>query len=487
MAREAEELAGWLGERLYLARFKHKFLHKPFPVHSSFFLGEIALFSFVVLVLSGIYLALSYEPSTELVDLDGKQVPAAYASVVRSDGTGFGLIVRRVHNWAANFMIAAVILHLLRVFLTGAFKKPREINWLVGVLLLGVTIFAAFSGYLLPFSGFSVTATGIGYNIAKSIPWIGSYLADFVFAGKFPSPGLIPRFYFYHVVLMPLILISLISLHLLILLVQKHTQPAYARYLGESKIIGVPLWPQQAMLMAVLFLLLVGAVMLLAGFFPINPVEFYGPPGLVTPVVKPDWYLLWAYGALKLVPGWAKLELPGAVIGPEALGGILFVGLVLLTLLLVPFIDASSQPVHYVELPTEHPARTGLAVAGLVLFSVLSVAGYREELGLDVGLLQLLALLAPLLTGLVTYGVLRLRASPVRGPAVTTPPLHLRRLALIAGLLTLFLSLTLVGYAVQLGVDYGLTRIVAVPVLAGLIVYGLFRRLMRGDRSQRSG
>lgn len=271
---------------------------------------------------------------------------------------------------------------------------------------------------------------------------------------------------------------------------QKHTQPAYARYLGgptaASKIIGVPLWPQQAVLMAVLFLLLVGAVMLLAGVFPINPVEFYGPPGLATPVVKPDWYLLWAYGALKLVPGWAKVELPGTVIGPEALGGVVFVGLVLVTLLLVPFIDASSQSVHYVELPTEHPARTGLAIAGLVLFGILSVAGYREELNLDVGLLQLLALLAPILAGLVTYGILRLRASPALTSTVKASPLGLRRLALIAGALTLFLSLTLVGYGVQLGTNFGLARIVAVPILAGLIVYGLFRRLIQGDRSRRS-
>lgn len=198
----------WLDERLETHKFAQKFLRKAFPVHSTFFLGELALFCFVILVFTGVLLAFSYEPSSEPVRLGREDVPAAYASVVRNDQTPFGYLLRQTHHWSAHLMIAAVILHLLRVFFTGMYKKPREINWVVGVLLLMITVFAAFSGYLLPFDEFAVTATGIGYNIAHATPWIGPALADFIFAGKFPAPGTIPRFYAYHVMLIPLLLIG---------------------------------------------------------------------------------------------------------------------------------------------------------------------------------------------------------------------------------------------------------------------------------------
>ncbi|MBI1744872.1 cytochrome bc complex cytochrome b subunit [Candidatus Acetothermia bacterium] len=431
MATEKQELnplvsrQSWLDERLDWARFKEKYLRKPFPVHSSFFLGEIALFSFIVLVLTGIFLALSYVPSTELVKLDGKDMPAAYASVVQNDHTPFGLIVRQVHHWAAHLMIVAILLHLLRIFFTGLYKKPRELNWVVGVLLLGLTVFAAFSGYLLPFDQFAVTATGIGYNIARSVPWVGPALANFIFAGKFPSTATIPRFYAYHVMLLPLILIILVGLHLLIMFKQKHSQPPYAlRRAGVGKILGVPLWPHQTLLMAVLFLVLSGSLFIVAGLFPVHPVEYYGPPGPATPIVKPDWYLLWPYGALKLIPGWINFQFLGATINSENVGGVVIPGLILLLLLLIPFLDRSRESVHYLELPREHAARTAFGMAVLVFFGVLMVAGYNEELGLSVGALQFTALLAPLVTGLFTYVLLaalrRSRESVRDGPEIVT-------------------------------------------------------------------
>ena len=423
MATKEEELklqsdgAGesWLDERLDWVRFRAKYLRKPFPVHSSFFLGEIALFSFILLVLTGIFLAFSYEPSTELVKVGGKDLPGAYASVVQNDQTPFGLIARQIHHWSAHIMIAAILIHLLRIFFTGLYKKPREINWVVGVMLLGLTVFAAFSGYLLPFDQFAVTATGIGYNIARSVPWIGQAIADFVFAGKFPSAAMIPRFFTYHVVLLPLMLIMLIALHLLIMFKQKHGQPAYAQALaGSRKILGVPLWPQQALMMIVLFLILSGSLSLIAGFFPAHPVAYYGPPGPATPIVKPDWYLLWPYGALKLIPGWISFEFLGTTINSENIGGVLIPSLILLLLLLIPFFDRSRRSVHYLELPGEHRVRTAVGVGVLVFFGVLMVAGYDEELGLSVETLQVVALLAPLAMGFITY--LGLRWSHQKSP-----------------------------------------------------------------------
>ena len=419
MARKEQELKApqarsapaqsWLDERLDWKRFKAKFLRNSFPVHPAFFLGEIALFSFVILVLTGILLALTYEPSAQLVVLQGNEVPAAYASVVQNDHSSLGLLVRQVHHWSAHLMIAAAILHLLRIFFTGLYKNPRELNWLVGLVLVLLTVFASFSGYLLPFDAFSVTATGIGYHIARAVPWIGPELADFLFAGKFPAAGTIPRFYAYHVVVIPLLMIGLITLHLLILLKQKHSQtPSVRAFVGNRKILGVPLWPQQALLMTVLFTILSGSLLAIASLFPVHPVACYGPPEPATPVVKPDWYLLWPYGALKLIPGWVDFEFLGTTINPENVGGVLIPLLVILLLVLLPFLDRSREPVHFLEPSSAHPVRTSVGVGALAFLLVLMMAAYNEELGLSLLVLQVGALLVPLLTGGLIY--LRLRA-----------------------------------------------------------------------------
>jgi len=399
---------GWLNERLNWKDFRAKYLRKVFPVHPAFFLGEIALFSFVILVLTGILLALTYEPSVRLVELEGNQVPAAYASVVENDRTSVGLLVRQVHHWAAHLMIAAAILHLLRIFFTGLYKRPREINWLVGLVLLIVAVFASFSGYLLPFDAFSVTATGIGYHIARSVPWIGPQLADFIFAGRFPATGTIPRFYAYHVILIPLLLMGLISLHLWILLKQQHSQAPTARiYVGNRKILGVPLWPQQALLMIVLFLILSGILFAVAGLFPVHPVDYYGPPEPATPVVKPDWYWLWLYGALKLVPTWFDFEAFGTTINPENVGGVLLPFLIFSLLVLLPLMDRARTAVHFWELPSAHPTRTAVGVGTLAFLLILMMASYNEELGLSIEALRVGALLVPILVGAITFWSLR--------------------------------------------------------------------------------
>jgi len=216
----------WFDERLELKKFKEKFLSKTFPTHPTFLLGEIALFSFITLVVTGIFLGLLYEPSTKMVSLFGAMVPAAYASVVKIDLLPIGMLIRRIHHWSAMIMIAAILAHLMRVYFTSAYRNPREINWFIGLALFGVSLFAAFTGYLLPYSNFSVTATSIGYYIAKSVPWIGNWLSTLLFAGDFPSSETVPRFFFLHVMLIPLILVSLIGLHMVILVKQKHTEPA---------------------------------------------------------------------------------------------------------------------------------------------------------------------------------------------------------------------------------------------------------------------
>lgn len=409
----------WFEERLGWSGFRKKYLHKAFPVHPSFFLGEIALFSFILLVLTGIYLAFSYEPSAQTITVEGQSLPIAYHSVTQIDQQPFGLVVRQVHHWSAHLMLAAVILHLLRVFFTGAFRKPREINWLIGCLLLLITIFAAFSGYLLPYDEFSVTATGIGYGIAASIPWIGPSVAEFLFAGKFPALGTIPRFYGYHIMLIPLLLLGLIGLHLMILLKQKHTEPIYNQGKApQGYLLGIPLWPQQAILMLELFLLMTGVMLLLATLFPVHPVEVYGPPGPQTPAVKPDWYFLWVYGLLKLIPGWMEFHLWGGTINPEAIGGVLLPGLVFLLVLLTPFFGQVKNPQHYMEPLAQRPVRTSVGVGALALLLTLSAAGYEDVLNVSLDVFRIAAVLLPVLAGSVTYGILRMTQHSEKNNAV---------------------------------------------------------------------
>jgi cytochrome b-561 len=399
----------WWNERLHINRLYAKYLRKAFPVHSTFFLGEIALFAFGILVLTGVYLAFLYEPSIADVEIEGIKLPAAYGSVVMLDRIPAAHLMRQIHHWSAHVMVVALVLHLARIFFTGAYKKPRELNWIVGLGLLGLTILAAFVGYLLPYDQFSVTATGIGYNIAKSVPWIGEYLADLVFAGKFPGSSLIPRFYGYHIMLLPLALFAGIGIHLLLLVKQKHTEPPAAkRHSTGGRLIGMPLWPQQTVMMVVLLLVLGGALTLLGTLFPVHPVEFYGPPAPETPTVKPDWFLLWVYGALRLIPGWMEVRVLGATIGSEAIGGILLPGLVGLVLLLVPWLDRTNRDrLEYLEPPTWRPVRLALGVGFATLLGVFTLAAYDQELGLPKGPLQFAVLAVPLGLGGLSYYLAR--------------------------------------------------------------------------------
>jgi cytochrome b-561 len=395
-------IGGWLDERLGLERFRAKYLGKPFPVHSTFFLGEIALFCFVVLVGTGMYLALFYEPSAaSIAGGSSGPMPAAYASVVAIDSTPFGALVRRMHHWAAQLMIASIVLHLLRVYFTASYRRPREVNWILGLVLLGGTIGASFAGYLLPYDQFSVTATAIGYGIARSVPWIGPALADYGFAGEFPSPSSVPRFFAYHVVWAPLILSALIALHLVILLKQKHTEPASARAArtpaDERLIEGVPLWPQQTSLMAVLLLVVIAVTALLSAFLPVHPSAYFGPPQPMTPEVKPDWYLLWVYGALRLIPGGLSFRFLGATIGSEAIGAMLVPGVLALAIVLAPWLDRGKSSLYYAEAPTASPRRLAFGLAAVTLFLALSVAGFGAELGLSVPVLWAITLASPLL------------------------------------------------------------------------------------------
>lgn len=401
----------WLDERLELKKFKEKFLSKTFPTHPTFLLGETALFSFITLVATGIFLGFLYEPSARMVSLFGAMVPAAYASVVRIDLLPMGLIIRRIHHWSAMIMIAAILVHLLRVYFTSSYRNPREINWLVGLSLWGMAMVAAFTGYLLPYSQFSVTATSIAYYVAKSMPWVGDWVSRLLFAGEFPSDGTVSRFFFMHVMLIPATIIGLISLHLLILVKQKHTEPRSNRDRAEAqggkRLIGIPIWPEQAVISLSYFLLLLFVISLMAAYIPLNPIETYGPPSPGTPVIRPDWYFLVVYGFLKLVPGDLVFTVLGGKITPETIGGVIFPGLSFLAYALVPFLDRWKKPQNYMENPLRRPFMTSLGVGAIVFLCMMVVAGYIDVLHITPKAMTVYAIVATAAAWGVSYALLR--------------------------------------------------------------------------------
>lgn len=378
----------WLDDRLHLSRLNDKFLRKAFPVHHSFFLGEITLFSLIILILTGILLALSYEPSNSMVvnsfdpgTADAPNlIPAAYHSALKINAAPFGDMLRRIHHWTANIMVAASVIHMMRVYFTGAFKKPREINWWIGMLLLIFAALTAVTGYVLPYDNYAYNTLKVIYSIAASVPWVGEWVAQAAFAGKFPGDGVIPRVYGYHIMLLPGILLALTAAHMLIMVKQKHTQPQYAKRIAYKKIVGVPLMTQQTPIMLMLTLLFAGIIVLFSAFIPVHPVEYFGPP-TTTPIenIKPDWYLLWVFGVLAIIPGF-EFNFLGGNINSEFVGAILLPTLTLGAMFVVPMLDRSRENLYYAENPTNHPVRLGIGVAFMMLLVVWSVAGYKPEL-----------------------------------------------------------------------------------------------------------
>ncbi|GHF55981.1 cytochrome b-561 [Deinococcus metalli] len=414
----------WLDERLHISRLNDKFLRKAFPVHHSFFLGEITLFSLIVLIITGILLALSYEPSNSLVtnsfdpgtSAKPNLIPAAYHSALKINAMPFGDMLRRLHHWMANIMIAAAVIHMMRIYFTGAFKKPREINWWIGMLLLIFAGLTAVTGYILPYDNYAYQTVGVVYAITKSVPWVGDWAAQAAFAGQFPGAGIIPRIYGYHIMLLPGILLALTGAHMLIMIKQKHTQPQYAKRLAYKKIVGVPLITQQTPIMLLLALLFTGIVMLFAAFIPVHPVEVFGPPSSTPiPNIKPDWYLLWVFGALAIIPGF-DLELLGGSISAEFVGAMVFPGIVIGAMFAVPMLDRSKENLYYAENPTNHPVRLAAGTAFMGFMLALSLAGYKPDL-IEAGVLTtananailwILVFVVPALTYFATIGIVRL-------------------------------------------------------------------------------
>jgi ubiquinol-cytochrome c reductase cytochrome b subunit len=383
--------AGGIDERMHIASPLRKLMNKVFPDHWSFLLGEIALWSFVVLLLTGTFLTLFFDPSMEEVTYNGPYTPLrgvemsrAYESALEiSFEVRGGLIMRQMHHWAALLFMAAIIAHMLRTFVTGAFRKPRELNWIIGVLLFWVGFLEGFLGYSLPDDALSGTGLRIGHAIMLSVPVVGTWLAESLFGGEFPGGGvIIPRFYGLHVLILPAVLVALVSLHLALLVLQKHTQwPGPGR--TNQNVVGERMVPRYGLKMAGFFLLVAAAIALLGGLFQINPMWLFGPynAAVVSAASQPDWYVMFLDGAARLFPAW-EIRAFGYTLPAPFWPAVLLPGIITIVPILYPFLEArftrDRQSHHLLQRPRDVPFRTALAAMGVSFYLILLLSGAND-------------------------------------------------------------------------------------------------------------
>ena len=434
-------------DRVGAAKWARGALTHIFPDHWSFMLGEVAFYSFVVLVLTGVFLALFFDPSMHPVTyhgsyqpLEGQTMSAAYESAVRlSFDVRAGLVFRQVHHWAALVFLAAIVAHVSRIFFTGAFRRPREINWLVGTTLLVLALANGFAGYSLLDDLLSGTGLRIAYSIGESIPVVGAWLTVLFFGGEFPGTRIIGRLFVVHVFVVPALIAGLLAVHLALVWRQKHTQfPGPGR--TERNVVGSHMFPTYAVRSAALFLGLFGILALLGGLAQINPVWLYGPyePAAVTTAAQPDWYVGWLEGALRLFPPW-ELRAGGFVVANPFFPGVLLPGAFFAAMYAYPFVEqrlTRDRGEHeLLDQPRFHPVRTGVGVAVLTWFVVLFVAGGQDVLatawhvsvqGLAVTLRVLLFVL-PALTGALAWSWCRGLAAATTGEVDAPAPVAFHR------------------------------------------------------------
>jgi len=385
----------WVDERLGVANKAGRgLLDKIFPDHWSFLLGEIALYSFIVLIVTGIYISLFFEASSATViyhgayaPLRGLKVSAAYASTLNlSFSVRSGLVIRQMHHWAADVFVGAIAVHMARIFFTGAYRKPREINWMVGVTLLILAIVNGFIGYSLPDDLVSGTGLRIAYSIFLSIPLVGTYLAYFVFGGNWPANGdIIPRFFVLHVVVLPLVILGLITVHLVLLVRQKHTQfPGPGR--TEKNVVGTPMYPGFIAKTTGFFFMVAGVLWAMGGLLQVNPIWQFGPyePYKISYAVQPDWYMGWLDGALRIMPSWEFTGFGHTIPFVVFLPAVLFPGITFTIFYLWPFLEpriTGDKAMHNLLIrPRERPLHTALGAGALGFFFTLFGASATDVL-----------------------------------------------------------------------------------------------------------
>jgi ubiquinol-cytochrome c reductase cytochrome b subunit len=415
-------------ERTATSPYVKKALRYLFPDHWSFLLGEVAMYSFILLVGTGIYLTLFFDPSVaqqvtyhgSYVPLQGQQMTPAYQSVVHlSLDVKAGLLIRQTHHWAADVFIAAIVLHLIRVFFTGAFRKPRDLTYYIGLTMLTLALLEGYVGYSLVDDLLSGMGLAIGNAVALSIPFVGANFAALIWGGPFPGPPAFwSRMYVAHVFIFPILIGTLLAVHLLLVAMRHHTQFASKRATNRT-VVGIPMVPGYASRSVGLMCAVFGTLFLLGGLVQINPIWLWGPyhVGDSTNGAQPDWYLGWLIGALRLVPGFDVVIGNYTLVPNPFWGGVLFPGVVFGILFLWPYLErrfTHDYGFHNVlDRPRDAPWRTAIGAAILTWVFVIFVAGAADRIYLTFGIsyevlvwaFRILAVVLPLLVLAVTHRV----------------------------------------------------------------------------------
>jgi ubiquinol-cytochrome c reductase cytochrome b subunit len=421
---KAGEVGNFLDERLGASKLTKSFSRKLFPDHWSFMLGEIALYSFIILLLTGTFLTFFYIPSTgttiyngPYTTLQGQTVSEAFASTMKvSFEVRGGLLLRQIHHWSALIFVVSIIVHMFRIFFTGAFRKPRELNWCIGVVLALLAVIEGFLGYSLPDDLLSGNGLRIASGIVLGIPVVGSYVSFFLFGGQFPGESFIPRIYTIHVLLLPAIMLGLITFHLIMVVVHKHTQ-----YPGPGKtndnVVGFPLFPIYMAKAGGFFFIVFGVTALMAALFTINPIWLYGSydPSPISAGAQPDFYMGFLDGAVRLTPGFLEFTAFGFTFsGNIVLPALIVPGILTTVAIAYPFIEAFAtgdrREHHLLDRPRNVPTRTGLGVMAATFYVLLWISGGNDIIATHLHLsinditnsLRLLVFILPPLAYVVT-------------------------------------------------------------------------------------
>ena len=382
----------WVDERTGLAKGAAYMMKKVFPDHWSFMLGEVAMYSMIICLLTGVFLSFWFVPSAGQIPYNGSYLPLqgvimseAYNSTlaISFDIRG-GLLIRQIHHWAALMFCVAITVHMLRVFLTGAFRKPRELNWVIGSILSMLAIVEGFAGYSLPDDLLSGTGIRAAEGFIRSIPLVGSYISYLLFGGTFPGEAIIPRLYSVHVLLLPAVLIGLFTAHIVLVMVHKHTQfPGPGR--TNENVVGFPLMPVYTAKAGGFFFMVIGVLAIISALVTINPIWAYGPydPSPVTAGSQPDWYMGFADGALRLLPGFLEFELFGFTWSMNVfLGAVALIPLMYTAAGVYPWIEAwvtgDKREHHLLDRPRNAPTRTAIGMAAFSFYVVLMFAAGND-------------------------------------------------------------------------------------------------------------
>jgi ubiquinol-cytochrome c reductase cytochrome b subunit len=419
----------WIDQRTASAPYLRKALRYLFPDHWSFLLGEVALYAFVVLVATGIYLTFFFVDSTKEVVFRGDYYPAlygqrmseAYESVVHlSLAVHAGLLIRQTHHWAANVFLAAIVLHLFRIFFTGAYRKPRELTYWLGLTMLMLVLLEAYMGYSLVDDLMSGMGLAIGYSVGLALPFVGQNLMNWLFDGMFPgSPNFWPRMYIAHVLIFPILIGLLLGVHLLLVAMRHHTQFRQKKAQTEQTIVGVPAWPGQAPRSLALLAGTTGFLFLLGGLVQINPVWLWGPYHTYSSTngAQPDWYLGWLIGGLRLMPGF-DVTIAGYTLVPGPFwGGAAFPLVVFGFLYFWPWLErrfTGDDAFHnLLDRPRDAPVRTGIGVGMVSWVFLVFLAGSADRVNVTFGpdyvsqiwVYRVVVLVLPVLFGLAAWWI----------------------------------------------------------------------------------